>query len=319
VTEARKLRTAKDLEWDARFDSFSKQVCTDAQIAGPTVSKLPPPSEEAVIQLVRDYVEQMDQRSRKRLAADPPENEARKQEMWIHGGVEVQMLRDRDDPRGEQRVYAAAREIQETAGKSFDQSTLGFSELVRRALLELDRRYVARLHEIVVRREGAVINMVVHWQGGHHTALRVQLRLNAAGRHHWPPPEDTVALMRELARLMPDRQIARLLNRSGKPTGYGDGWTEQRVRGFRKHHDIAGYRDGEWAERGEITLDAAAQVIGVHKMTALRMIRRGDLKGQQACKGAPWVIKAEDVAMFAAQKQPRGPVTQSHAADVRVS
>jgi DNA invertase Pin-like site-specific DNA recombinase len=165
------------------------------------------------------------------------------------------------------------------------------------------------LNEIVVRREGAVISMVVHWQGGHHTALRVQLRLNAAGRHHWPPPEDTVALMRELARLMPDRQIARLLNRSGKPTGYGNGWTEQRVRGFRKHHDIAGYRDGEWAERGEITLDAAAQMIGVHKMTALRMIRRGDLKGQQACKGAPWVIKAEDVAMFAAQKQPRGPVT----------
>ncbi len=33
-------------------------------------------------------------------------------------------------------------------------------------------------------------------------------------------------------------------------------------------------------------------------MTALRMIRRGDLKGRQACKGAPWVIKAEDVAAF---------------------
>ena len=165
------------------------------------------------------------------------------------------------------------------------------------------------LNEIVVRREGAVISMVLHWQDGDHTALQVQLRLNAAGRHHWPPPEDTVALMRELARLMPDRQIARLLNRSDKPTGYGNGWTEQRVRGFRKHHDIAGYRDGEWSERGEITLDAAAQMISVHKMTALRMIRRGELKGRQACKGAPWVIKAEDVTTFAAQKQPRGPVT----------
>ena len=75
------------------------------------------------------------------------------------------------------------------------------------------------------------------------------------------------------------------------------------------HHDIAGYRDGEWSERGEITLDAAAQMISVHKMAALRMIRRGELKGRQACKGAPWVIKAEDVTTFAAQKQPRGPVT----------
>ena len=169
------------------------------------------------------------------------------------------------------------------------------------------------LNEIVVRKEGEIIGMVLHWQGGDHTALQVKLRLNAAGRHHWPPPEDTIALVRELARLMPDRQIARLLNRSGKPTGYGNGWTEQRVRGFRKHHDIAVYRDGEWAERGEITLDAAAQMIGVHKMTALRMIRRGDLKGRQACKGAPWVIKAEDVATFAARKRPPGPVTPNPA------
>ena len=76
---------------------------------------------------------------------------------------------------------------------------------------------------------------------------------------------------------MPDRQIARLLNRCGKPTSYGNGWTEERVRGFRKHHNIATYRDGEWAERGEITLDAAAEIIGVCKMTALRMIRRGDV------------------------------------------
>ena len=167
------------------------------------------------------------------------------------------------------------------------------------------------LNEIVVRKDGAVINLVLHWRGGDHTALQVKLRLNAAGRHHWPPPEDTIALVRELARLMPDRQIARLLNRSGKPTGYGNGWTEQRVRGFRKHHDVAVYRNGEWAERGEITLDAAAQIIGVTKMTALRMIRRGDLKGRQACKGAPWVIKAEDVAAFGARKRSTGSVTSN--------
>jgi hypothetical protein len=167
------------------------------------------------------------------------------------------------------------------------------------------------LNEIVVRKEGPVINMVLHWKGGDHTALQVKLRLNAAGRHHWPPPDDTIALVRQLARLMPDRQIARLLNRSGKLTGYGNGWTEQRVRGFRNHHDIAVYRDGEWADRGEIALDAAAQIIGVAKMTALRMIRRGDLKGRQACKGAPWVIKAEDVAAFGARKRSTAPVTSN--------
>src|SRR5271165_103042 len=172
------------------------------------------------------------------------------------------------------------------------------------------------LNEIVVRKEGPVINMILHWKGGDHTALQIKLRLNAAGRHHWPPPEDTIALVRELARLMPDRQIARLLNRSGKSTGYGNGWTEQRVRGFRNHHDIAIYRDGEWAERGEITLDAAAQIIGGSKMTALRMIRRGDLKGRQACKGAPWVIKTKDAAAFGTRSLSTGPVTPNPAQQI---
>ena len=171
----------------------------------------------------------------------------------------------------------------------------------------------AALNEIVVRREGAVIDAVLHWQGGDHTALHVKQRLNAAGRHNPRVPEEAVALVRELARLMPDRQIARLLNRSGVQTGHGNGWTQERVRGFRNHHDIAVYRDGEWAERGEITLDAAAEIIGVGKMTALRMLRRGDVKGRQVCAGAPWVIKAEDLATFAGRKRSSAPVTPNPA------
>ena len=115
---------------------------------------------------------------------------------------------------------------------------------------------------------------------------------------------------------MPDRQIVRLLNRSGKSTGYGNGWTEQRVRGFRNHHDIAVYRDGEWAERGEITLDVAAQTIGVAKMTALCMIGRGDLKGRQVCKGAPWVIKADDMAAFDTRSTSTDPVTPNPAQQI---
>src|SRR5882762_7770551 len=119
-------------------------------------------------------------------------------------------------------------------------------------------------------REGPVIDLALHWQGGDHTALQ--------------------------------------LNRRGKPTGHGNGWTEKRVCSFRSHNEIACYRDGEWAERGEITLDAAAKIIGVHKMTALRMIKRGDINGRQPCPEAPWVIKADDVAAFAA-KTPTRPVT----------
>jgi hypothetical protein len=169
----------------------------------------------------------------------------------------------------------------------------------------------AALTEIVVRRDGAIIHAVLHWQGGDHTQLQVKQRLNAAGRHNPRIPDDTIALVRELARLMPDRQIARLLNRTRVETGHGNAWTQERVRGFRNHHDIAVFREGEWAERGETTLEAAANLIGVCNMTALRMLRRGDIKGRQACAGAPWVIRAEDLAGFAKGKRRKPPLTQN--------
>ena len=149
--------------------------------------------------------------------------------------------------------------------------------------------------------------MIVHWQGGDHTALN--LKINGVGKHRWTVPEDTLSLIRELARLMPDQQIARLLNRAGKPTGRGNGWTKARVCSFRSHHGIAVYRESEWAERGEITLEAAAQIMDVSVMTVLRMIQRGVIKGRQLCKGAPWVIKVEDAAAYRAQNAPQHPLS----------
>ena len=165
------------------------------------------------------------------------------------------------------------------------------------------------ISEVVVRRDGAIIHAVLHWQGGDHTELNVKQRLNAAGRHNPRIPDDTIALMRDLARLMPDRQIARLLNRIGVATGYGNAWTQERVRGFRNHYEIACYRDGEWAERGEISLEEAAKSIGVCNMTALRMLRRGDIKARQVCPGAPWVIRTSDLVGFTDRKRPDRPLT----------
>lgn len=169
----------------------------------------------------------------------------------------------------------------------------------------------AALHEIIARIDNGFIEMVLHWQGGAHTPLK--LKMNTAGQHRYAVAQDTLTLVRDLARLMPDKQIARLLNRAGKPTGRGNGWTEVRVRSFRDYHQIAVFRPGEWAERSEITLEAAAKIIGVIPMTALRMIKRGDLPGRQLCRGAPWVIKAADVAAFATASQFGKPLTANPA------
>ena len=64
---------------------------------------------------------------------------------------------------------------------------------------------------------------------------------------------------------MPDMSIAALLNRAGKRTGQDNTWTEPRVRAFRNKHEIAVYRKGEPAERGELTLLEAAPALGSAK------------------------------------------------------
>ena len=89
----------------------------------------------------------------------------------------------------------------------------------------------------------------------------------------------------------------------------GKARTEQSVRGFRKHRNIDVHQDAEWAERGEITLEEAAKIIGVSTMTALRMLRRGDIKGRQVCPGAPWAIKAANLATFKDNSDPARPLT----------
>lgn len=151
----------------------------------------------------------------------------------------------------------------------------------------------AVLHEIVVRIEDQHVVLVLHWQGGDHTQLNV--KKNATGKHRFTLDEETEDLIRNLARLLPDKAIASLLNRSGKLTGRNNSWTQGRVCTFRNQHAIAVYREGERAERGELTLDEAAALLGVSPMTVLRSIRSGVIEGHHLCKGAPWVISRQSV------------------------
>jgi len=60
-------------------------------------------------------------------------------------------------------------------------------------------------------------------------------------------------------------------------------------------HGIAVYVDGEWAERGEVTLTEAARMLDLSPITVLRRIRAGMIPAEQYCKGAPWVIKRRDI------------------------
>jgi DNA invertase Pin-like site-specific DNA recombinase len=109
------------------------------------------------------------------------------------------------------------------------------------------------ISEIIVDIIGDAFEVILHWQGGDHTRLAV--KRNRAGQTRWTTDAEVVELVRALARQMPDEMIAAVLNRSGKPTGHGNSWTRGRICSLRHHYDIAIYRDGERAERGEATLD----------------------------------------------------------------
>jgi len=157
------------------------------------------------------------------------------------------------------------------------------------------RKKIIRLliEEIVVDIVDEKIELIIHWCGGDHT--RLSLKKNKRGQNRWTTDADVVEFVKILARHMPDQAVASILNRSGKSTGRGNSWTSSRVSSLRRVHGIAVYREGERAERGEVTIDEAATALSVSHSTILRMLREGTLPGCQLCKGAPWIIRSQDL------------------------
>lgn len=94
---------------------------------------------------------------------------------------------------------------------------------------------------------------------------------------------------------MGDTAIAALLNRAGKSTGRGNSWTRSRVCSVRSQQGIAVHREGERAERGESTLEEAAQALSISVSTVRRLVASGILPARQLCKGAPWIIRCADL------------------------
>ncbi|AAM54866.2 hypothetical conserved protein (plasmid) [Rhizobium etli CFN 42] len=141
------------------------------------------------------------------------------------------------------------------------------------------------------------------------------VKKNKIGQTRWAVKADVVDLVRNLARQLPDLSIAAILNRSGKRTGHGASWTRSHVCSLRNIHGISVYREGERAERGERTLDEAADILKVSRATAYRMVSSGVLPARQLCTGAPWIIQLSDlqhetVRREADARRSRRPISQ---------
>ena len=164
------------------------------------------------------------------------------------------------------------------------------------------------LKEIIVRSDGDIVRLVLHWQGGDHTELTLQK--TRRGVHRYTTDTGTIDLIRSLARIQPDSMIASILNRMGRRTAHGLSWNSRRVCTTRCHHAIDVYREGEREARGEMTVSEVATLLHVTDSTVLRMIQRKHLPAIQVCANAPWVLLKADVAKFQATFR-RGETPQS--------
>jgi DNA invertase Pin-like site-specific DNA recombinase len=174
----------------------------------------------------------------------------------------------------------------------------------------LKKRIVrALLHEIIVNKDGDKISMVLHWHGGDHTNL--DFLKNKTGQHRHATPDNVVELIGQLARVQPDQGVVSILNRLGLRTGRGNTWTEGRLRVFRNDHNIAVYKEGERDARGELTLEETAAMLNTSKESVRRLIASKILSAEQACSGAPWIIRRADAQKIAAKISTDGPRTKS--------
>jgi excisionase family DNA binding protein len=161
------------------------------------------------------------------------------------------------------------------------------------------------IKEIVVTKKDNTIRALVHWQGGDHT--EIVFEKSHTGEHRWTTDVETIDIVRELARTLPDQVIASVINRLGKRTARGHTWTAARVCTLRNHHHIATYREGERQERGELTVAEVSGLVGVSGPTVIRLIRVGRLSASQACPGAPWLIRQSDLDAYLARQADSGP------------
>jgi integrase len=152
LKEAKKRSAAEDLKWSLQFEAAEKALeeTAGSKPEGASAPQGYPLSKREVLRLVQDYVEQTDAHSGRRLAADPPESEEQKAEIIADTEYSRQILRNLDDIRADQMVHGVGEKILQGAGASIDDVQVpfaAFAELVRRGLLELDQRQLARLND----------------------------------------------------------------------------------------------------------------------------------------------------------------------------
>ncbi len=143
---------------------------------------------------------------------------------------------------------------------------------------------------IAVERADSKAHLILRWRGGAISEIDVSLRVYKA-----PPirtDDDTIELVRRLAVHHPDAVIAGILNRQGKRTARGDRFTANKVGNLRRYWKIPRFDSTRVSSEGElVTVQKAAETLGVAPSTVHRWLADGFIAGEQVTPGAPWRIR----------------------------
>ncbi len=157
--------------------------------------------------------------------------------------------------------------------------------------VRLKKRIVRVLiHEVIadVDAEAGEIILVIHWQGGVHTELRLPRRRR--GQSSAQAPESTIGAVQVLVCICTDDIIAGALNRNGLRTGRGNRWTRERVTSLRSHHKIPRHCPERCQSEGWMNLTKSAEFLGISGRTLRLAVERGEIEADHPLSDGPWVF-----------------------------
>lgn len=155
------------------------------------------------------------------------------------------------------------------------------------------------LEEIVISDDESRTNhqLALHWKGGVHTELSVVR--NLPGNKYCETSTTALELIEELSKVCSDQAITATLNRLGLKTGAGKTWRLHSVYNARYLHRLTNHRQASrW-----LTVQQAAEEVGVSHTVIRRLIREGTLPAKQLVETTPWIIDRESLALPSVQAE----------------
>jgi hypothetical protein len=143
LKEARRLRTHQDLVWDSRFQTaLGGEDCTTLALPELAV----PLSTPELLRLMQEYVAVTSARDAEDALTNPPADEEECSAMLESVGTAEDILKSRDDIRAAEWVHGTL--IQLASGRTPPSADAAIGEIVRRGLLELERRKLNLLENL---------------------------------------------------------------------------------------------------------------------------------------------------------------------------